>query len=475
MLGIGFTFDLGQYHATQWGTNVNEAVIDWPPSPWRVLRTLFAAGVSDARAEPRREGLVAALAALVAAPPPRYVLPATTQAHTRHYMPLVDYSPTDSGKKSLVVDAFEVIDRESELQVWWDVELDGRQLSALREAVANIGYLGRSESVCSARLVDGPAPETFDVVPRTDEISDESDYESLELMALAPTSSDPIGELTVSVNELRKKRFLIPPGTSQINYRVPVRTPPGSTPSKRVETNLPTVAHFRVGLTSQPVFTEAVTVATVLRAVLQSKFDHDRSGRRSPVLSGHIDDAPRDDQHQHAHYLVLPDEEGRRVKHLVVWAPAGLGDDEVRAITSLRKLKMRDNPEPLQLALVGLGDVRQLGLPGTAYRGASAASVWRSLTPFALPRHPKRRAGRIVDSLEEQVRKELSHRGLPDPVAVRRDVTGKWSSFRRVRPGRKRASAVPVVGVEIDFGSPVSGPISLGQLSHFGLGLFKPV
>src|SRR5437867_3663314 len=33
-----------RYHATPWGHHVNEGLIEWPPSPWRLLRALLATG-----------------------------------------------------------------------------------------------------------------------------------------------------------------------------------------------------------------------------------------------------------------------------------------------------------------------------------------------------------------------------------------------------------------------------------------------
>lgn len=37
-------FPGGRYHATPWGHHVNEGLIEWPPSPWRLLRALIACG-----------------------------------------------------------------------------------------------------------------------------------------------------------------------------------------------------------------------------------------------------------------------------------------------------------------------------------------------------------------------------------------------------------------------------------------------
>ncbi|HFQ89125.1 MAG TPA: type I-U CRISPR-associated protein Cas5/Cas6, partial [Desulfobulbus sp.] len=42
MLAIGFRFIAGRYHATPWGRHVNEAAVEWPPSPWRIVRALAA-------------------------------------------------------------------------------------------------------------------------------------------------------------------------------------------------------------------------------------------------------------------------------------------------------------------------------------------------------------------------------------------------------------------------------------------------
>ena len=43
---LTFTFPGKRYHATPWGAPVNEAQVEWPPSPWRVCRALLATGMS---------------------------------------------------------------------------------------------------------------------------------------------------------------------------------------------------------------------------------------------------------------------------------------------------------------------------------------------------------------------------------------------------------------------------------------------
>jgi CRISPR-associated protein Csb2 len=44
MLCFELRFPGGRYHATPWGTHVNEGQIEWPPSPWRLARALLAVG-----------------------------------------------------------------------------------------------------------------------------------------------------------------------------------------------------------------------------------------------------------------------------------------------------------------------------------------------------------------------------------------------------------------------------------------------
>jgi len=44
MITLAFHFPGGRYHATPWGHQVNEGLVEWPPSPWRLLRALLSCG-----------------------------------------------------------------------------------------------------------------------------------------------------------------------------------------------------------------------------------------------------------------------------------------------------------------------------------------------------------------------------------------------------------------------------------------------
>ena len=93
---LALRFPAGRYHATPWGQQVNEGAIEWPPSPWRLLRALLATWHHKAKHEVSEE-TINLLMERLAETLPEYQLPSatTTTGHTRHYMPT---SPILKGK-----------------------------------------------------------------------------------------------------------------------------------------------------------------------------------------------------------------------------------------------------------------------------------------------------------------------------------------------------------------------------------------
>ncbi|MBX3193464.1 MAG: type I-U CRISPR-associated protein Cas5/Cas6, partial [Labilithrix sp.] len=143
MTRVVFDFPLGRYHATPWGNHVNEGLVEWPPSPWRILRTLLATGFSKLG----WSAVPAAAARLItelAAAPPTFGVARATASHTRHWMPL---NTLDVDKRSRVLDAFARVPIGPALDVRWPVELSPDAEEAWRALVPRIGYLGRAESV----------------------------------------------------------------------------------------------------------------------------------------------------------------------------------------------------------------------------------------------------------------------------------------------------------------------------------------
>ena len=79
-------FPGGRYHATPWGHHVNEGLIEWPPSPWRLLGAdrVWLLNQRWTEIPPLAQQLIEKLAGTL----PSYRLPEASAAHSRHFMPV---------------------------------------------------------------------------------------------------------------------------------------------------------------------------------------------------------------------------------------------------------------------------------------------------------------------------------------------------------------------------------------------------
>lgn len=465
MTTLALAFPWGRYHATPWGRNVNEAAVEWPPSPWRVLRALYATW--RARAPHLDDEVVLRLLDALAVAPD-YFVPPHSEVHTRHYMPDAS-TGTDKA-----FDAFAVMARGDEVLVRWPVELAGAERAALAELAELLPYLGRAESLCEARLVDDePSPVGALCQPLPAAAPDDSGELVRLLVPDRPLDVDALVARTTDVRG--KLRRIQPPGTSWVSYRRP--QPAAPTPSAPVRTAAPVRAvRWAISTPARPARQAAVTMAEALRHACQSRFGARFDGAVSPVLAGK-DTGERPLQgHGHAHYLAFaadPVRHGQqRLDTLVLWAPSGLGQRELEVLAQLHHLRgfshIRDF-RPCRLGLEGLGEIETV-----APELVGPATTWESRTPFAPPRHAKRRT-MWTDHVDRQVREELGRRDMPAPETVE-IVPGDWASYRthRAIKNERLANARRAAGVRITFAAPVHGPIAIGALSHFSLGLFLP-
>ena len=163
-LSLAFRFLAGRYHATPFGHHVNEGLIEWPPSPWRLLRALISVGYTSgvwdgAGPPPTARTLFERLASEL----PRYRLPPAVGTHSRHYMPLgVLESKTKVEGTTLVFDTWARLEDRELVVAWRNVCPDDAELSMLDMLVGRLNYLGRSESWVEGRVMgdDEPRPET---------------------------------------------------------------------------------------------------------------------------------------------------------------------------------------------------------------------------------------------------------------------------------------------------------------------------
>jgi CRISPR-associated protein Csb2 len=137
MVAIEFRFLAGRYHATPWDSQVNEGLVEWPPSPWRILRTLISTWYFKAREEVLEEDFERIIGKL-SEQLPAYSLPfeQVSLSHTRHFMPLFD------GKTRKVFDTFiRLFDNGPLVVVWRTLELMGMRQSAWPDSSRGLGIL----------------------------------------------------------------------------------------------------------------------------------------------------------------------------------------------------------------------------------------------------------------------------------------------------------------------------------------------
>jgi CRISPR-associated protein Csb2 len=428
MLEIELRFPTGRFHATPWDHHVNEGVVEWPPSPWRLLRALIATWhLKSTGAElARRDGDEARLQSLIwalAVEPPLYVLPEGVPAHTRHYMPFYREETTK------VFDTFLDIGEAPLLVRWPTVELEPSARTLLDRLIRRLGYLGRAESWVEGRVRSEPTGDAADVVPVA---ADEPDPgEATEIVrVLAPM---PPGEyaawrtaeiarrearsltekqnrargrgkaperekltakdrqriaaalpgslfeaLQADTGELRKAGWNEPPGSRWIAYRRPEgKVQPRPRPQKPRRGTAPgrTVARFALASAVLPRLTEAVAVADRLRKGLLSY------AGKVPVFTGRDPEGKPRSGHDHAYFL--PEANGRdgRITHVTVFAEMGFEDNALRALHRLPKVWGHGGHD-IQTVLIGVGSP-------DSFAGYVESKVWISRTPFVPTRHPK--------------------------------------------------------------------------------------
>lgn len=465
---LAIRFLLGRYHATPWGENANEGGVEWPPSPWRLLRALYATWRN--RVPSLDDEVVLGLLDKLASTP-EYYLPRFATSHTRHYLPGPSHKEVVAGDISKVLDAFVSVAPGDELVVRWDVDLSTREREALATLAENLTYLGRAEAVCevTARFsADPPAGE------RCAPCDDSASVTAVSL--LVPDRPLSEADLTVTTTRLRTKlKHREPPGTSRVRYP---RLQPGPDVSARRAQPRPalvTAVRWSLATSARPSRYATVAWADTLRRAAQCKYGHAHNGASSPVFSGKsADGTPSDGQHGHAHWLAFAQPGDPLLSTLVAWAPRGFDADELDALCRVTRLVRRgiSDVHTSALGLEGWGDVANI-----APEIARPSHVWASYTPFAPTRHHRRDPRTFAEFAADNARRELELRGFPSAaIVVDEPSTSDWHHFRRYRPDKdERSSARRAVGMRLTFDEAVSGPIAIGALSHFGLGLFTPV
>lgn len=520
VIAMEFQFTAGQYHATPWGRHVNEGDVEWPPSPWRVLRALIATWYRKTDTQAYSENALASLVEAMAERLPVYRLPPAVHTHTRHYMPI------KSGT-TLVHDAFARISSQDRLFIAWPgLELSEEQMELCSFLTARISYLGRAESWVSTRLIRDWTGEAnaYPVagIAMADEPAVETGFQT-SVSLLSPIGSDEFADwrkhqprtkgkrdwmpdtlleaLSVSTGDLEKSRWSAPPGSRTVLYLRPENSLDSyhPTPIRGTSQQSYNVARFALGGNAKlwPRWTDAVKMGDVLHLALMSGGDDDVS----PAISGR-DAMGGILRANHRHGYCLPeDADGDGyIDHLLFVSQDPFSESVLNSIVELNdkqklwtpdhwsgrsgkwliRLEMLGNTEDHSSLRSSDGEVNPI---------LAQARVWTSITPYFHPWHAKKH-GRF--GAAEQIRREIAQRGLPDPTSIRicgatngnvesRKMTPQGTpfearDFRRRRPSHPGQSAPDKHGhfLRLEFSERVSGPLAFGFANHFGLGLFAP-
>ncbi|MHB8219492.1 MAG: type I-G CRISPR-associated protein Csb2 [Acidimicrobiales bacterium] len=468
---LGFRFPLGRYHATPWGHQVNEGMVEWPPSSWRILRALYATWRSRLP-QVREEDVLAILGALTDAP--SYLLPRHAVAHTRHYM------PDPAGGRDKTFDPFSAVTPEDELLVQWPSVLDEGRRTVLSMLCDQLSYLGRAESVCDARIVpeDAEVPCEGWVEPGGRESLVEA-----PVKVLVPRQPLQEQSLLSTTARVRRDGHVVPPGARLVPYVLPqmprtrvLRSRPVDEPAQADAVVLHLRAKVLPGVRDTVLYASMLRKAAMSRHVVPSETLSGRLAIADDARSSHIPtemSRRRSDDHAHAHYFLMDTDGDRLLDTAVVWAPEkgrGLTTSELMAILSIDVLAARRSTGllPVRVAAAGMGRVADV----LADEFCSAGRSWTSETPFVPYRHRKKNEP-IDEFVSKEVNRELMVRGLPPATVEIVGSKSRWLGYRLERSGRR--SGRHAFGVHLEFQEllPVPRPLALGYLSHYGLGLFR--
>ena len=506
-LAIEQIFLTGRFHATRWNQSPFEDLHgEWPPSPWRLLRTLAARWFEYARETGDletavRDRLLRALAREL----PTFHLP-TNAIHSSAWASrgLKQYQPTEltkSDKKkgepwvkrpqtTLAVDSFACVPHSAPVIWLWptlDLGQDKAAIELLDHLLRRVTYFGRAESLSFLRRLPDDAALP---APNCTLLSEPG--AGSPVLALTPGQSLDINVLLAHSDDQLVRFRRIPPGTAWRFARLPVpavvkveQPKPQRAPVSLMQFALgsrvfPPMASW-IRLTERFRGAALDALARQLAAKPKTRFRDLSPSQRAgfALMTGKGADERPLTGHRHTWFLLLPDAGGRPTR-LVCYRHEPFTAQEQDALLAASEMPLSWD--------YGSNDwrFRAVPLPGETPLPKDIfgrALEWESSTPYIPSRHVFARNGKPKPGLgvAQQVAADLANAGLPaakvflaNEELERRGIWVKIHRPRRVRDGAtndlKRGYRVRIL-----FSAPVDGPIALGHSTHFGLGLFVPV
>lgn len=504
-------FPLGRFHATRWNQGAfGDRYGEWPPSPWRLLRSLAnrwfqwsrETGNDDRRALDR---LLSGLASEL----PEFYLPALTcrGEAIKQYLPAAVEEfykyKTDPVKKKKVLDYqyravtktlsedhYRLVPPESSVFWSWphlDVSESADLLDALLRRVL---YFGRAEAWTRMSRVSALPVQSGERCV----LSEKKTSHSVPVLVVDPTKA---GELTTLFlptehEELRNRE--IPPCTRWYYTELPAK-PRISIYTRRRQRFPNDLTHIQFTITGQvfPPLDRWCTVTgrfrgAVLRRLVErltgSKkmtYSNLPSGVRVTVagISGKGADGKPLTDHSHTYFCIVPDDQGQPSR-LVAWRRTPFSQEETAALLDAAEIPIRWDATTPKWTIRLLPLPFEMPMPRDM---SGRSSRWVSVTPFVPPRQRRRyrdngklRSGERPEKLASSLCEKVLGT-QPEKVDVVRDMTWVFAHLSHSERRRNSAKRTPVPGyfLSLQFSHEVSGPLVIGDSSHFGLGLFAPM
>jgi CRISPR-associated protein Csb2 len=208
----------GRYGATPWDRSEFEGQVEYPPSPWRLLRAVLHGAFLLSEQRDQLPDGVAELVAALAPAQPSYHLPFGEYGQIRGFRPvygceavpplatgLNGYSHSE-GKRRSFIDSFLQLGAGSEIHVCWPVDLSAEQRNLLGDCLAGLSYLGRAEY-----------PALWQLVPTMPEANCQPDSDGT-LKVLGCRAEGAMAGLLMNPQEARQEGRPAPPGQQWFSY-----------------------------------------------------------------------------------------------------------------------------------------------------------------------------------------------------------------------------------------------------------------
>lgn len=376
--------------------------------------------------------------------------------------------------------------------VWWFLESDlwtEELAGALNECLKRMTYFGRAEAFTriAVERAPGNAPEP-----------------NCKLMerriagtvpVLAPESGATREGIERVTDDPKAAKRSVPPGARLLYALRPVSPPVTEVGTPRKSHRATNLVQFAIGWNVPPKVRAIARLTAKFRGAVLKEMLRKLTGdpritwSKAPpeVREAVAEMAGKDRQgkplkgHRHTEYFVWC-EDGEPLR-LVAWRngrPFDENEQDALLKAADRQFSWAAAGNRADLWKVRLVPLDRAVPSPPGFDGATAA-VWESATPYVPPRHHFRGGKpRLRESIEHQVRRELSLRGFANAEAVMIEQV-RNPEWVAVHLPRRQRSETAFVGdrrgywLRLRFPAPVGGPIRLGHSSSFGLGLFRPL